>query len=232
MDSRSLLPQPFENLAYEDPAINSRLGQSETQRGRSAPTDTAERLTWVEGLRGLACYGVFNGHYGRGVFRFADNLNPDSPMFGFLAPYLKVISVFNDIHMFIYYDLSWSDLELSRQPIILGEFAVAMFFVLSGRVLASGFLKRPNIENVASALLRRPFRLLIPVFGAHMIYVIIRNWGWYEMIDNMSEEDWPTWIASRQLSLDLPQDPSLLSGILISLSTVSCTNSSSLSLSC
>lgn len=56
-----------------------------------------------------------------------------------------------------------------------GDFAVCIFFVLSGFVLSLSFFKHRKVSVLTSAAARRYFRLAIPAFGSIMLgYVVLR----------------------------------------------------------
>lgn len=50
-----------------------------------------------------------------------------------------------------------------------GDFAVTLFFVLSGFVLSLSFLHTKNIESLRSAAVRRYWRLVVPVAASVLI---------------------------------------------------------------
>jgi peptidoglycan/LPS O-acetylase OafA/YrhL len=56
-----------------------------------------------------------------------------------------------------------------------GNFAVCIFFVLSGYVLSYKYFQNPNLKVLQSLALRRYFRLMIPVFGSVLIAYIFIN---------------------------------------------------------
>jgi peptidoglycan/LPS O-acetylase OafA/YrhL len=51
--------------------------------------------------------------------------------------------------------------------------SVHMFFVLSGRVLTAAILKRNDSKRIASAFIRRPFRLALPVIGVILTNMVL-----------------------------------------------------------
>ncbi|MBF0175324.1 MAG: acyltransferase [Magnetococcales bacterium] len=67
------------------------------------------------------------------------------------------------------------DLFLAKSPLYVltnGTFAVFVFFVLSGFVLSVKFFEEKSRIYVVSSMLRRYFRLAIPVFASSLIIVI------------------------------------------------------------
>jgi peptidoglycan/LPS O-acetylase OafA/YrhL len=52
---------------------------------------------------------------------------------------------------------------------------LAIFYILSGRVLAISFLKKNNVEGMAISILKRPFRLGIPLVAVTVINVIAKG---------------------------------------------------------
>jgi peptidoglycan/LPS O-acetylase OafA/YrhL len=44
-----------------------------------------------------------------------------------------------------------------------------VFFCISGRILVASYIKSGKSSSLASAIIRRPFRLGLPVFGVLML---------------------------------------------------------------
>jgi peptidoglycan/LPS O-acetylase OafA/YrhL len=107
----------------------------------------------LDGLRGLAALSVMLLHY---VLVF--------------APFL--------IGAFATQRHTHFDRLIATTPLQLptaGDFAVCIFFVLSGFVLSLSFFKHRNVNVLISAAARRYFRLAIPAFGSIMLgYVALR----------------------------------------------------------
>jgi peptidoglycan/LPS O-acetylase OafA/YrhL len=66
-----------------------------------------------------------------------------------------------------------------------GTMQVNIFFVLSGRVLVHSYMKSPSNAKLLSAMVRRPFRLAIPVIlamtiASYFYYTYIPNSGYME----------------------------------------------------
>lgn len=60
-----------------------------------------------------------------------------------------------------------------------GDFAVTLFFVLSGFVLSLSFLHTKNIESLRSAAVRRYWRLVVPVAASVLISYLIHSCNIY-----------------------------------------------------
>ncbi|MBF0625289.1 MAG: acyltransferase [Magnetococcales bacterium] len=72
------------------------------------------------------------------------------------------------------------DLWLAKTPLFVlfnGWFAVMVFFVLSGYVLSSGYFATRRREVVFSSLLRRYFRLAIPILASSVLVFLILKYG-------------------------------------------------------
>lgn len=69
---------------------------------------------------------------------------------------------------FIYHMKTVYKLVTFYQP---QNFAVAIFYILSGRILTLNAMKRSDFKAISSSMVRRPFRLALPVIG-----VILFNW--------------------------------------------------------
>ncbi|KAJ3383132.1 hypothetical protein HDU92_004385 [Lobulomyces angularis] len=112
---------------------------------------TSNKLHYLDGLRGFAALQVLHTHY---------------PDFKYWILYNGSPSPQN------YYQTLLGELLAGTSP-----FAVTIFFVLSGRVMANGILKNPKVEVLFSAIFRRFFRLLIPLLGSYSIYYIFLSSG-------------------------------------------------------
>lgn len=71
--------------------------------------------------------------------------------------------------------------------------AATIFFVLSGRVIALHILRDPSLANFASAIIRRPFRLFIPVFVQMLVHWFLGSLNMFyttrdnELVDSFSD---------------------------------------------
>lgn len=61
-----------------------------------------------------------------------------------------------------------------------GDFAVRVFFVLSGFVLSHSFWRSRRIATVQSAAIRRYFRLMVPVLFSVMSAFTLQSCGWLQ----------------------------------------------------
>ncbi|RKO92135.1 acyltransferase family-domain-containing protein [Blyttiomyces helicus] len=119
----------------------------------------AQKLDWVDGLRGFACWQVANSHcLGQllnGVEWHVSTLIqpfPNSP--ATLSP---------------------------TQEVLAGHNSVMLFFILSGRVLLNGFLKRRDPSYVASGAFRRPLRLGLPIYAGLLLHIFFTRIGVYHI---------------------------------------------------
>lgn len=107
-----------------------------------------KKLEYLEGLRGTAAFVVVIAHYLQFYFVGPFFKNPDSS---------------------IEYMLSKTPLNLFYN----GNFAVCIFFVLSGYVLSIKFLQTNENEILVASSVKRYFRLLIPVFVSILFAYIL-----------------------------------------------------------
>lgn len=100
-------------------------------------------------------------------------------------------------------------LPLLRAPTTSGQFAVAVFYVLSGLVLSLGPLGhahagRPErtLAGVPSSLVRRPIRLVLPAAATAAASVFLVWWGLVYRwdLDEGVEMDAGWWIASQKIA--------------------------------
>jgi peptidoglycan/LPS O-acetylase OafA/YrhL len=60
-----------------------------------------------------------------------------------------------------------------------GKLAVAVFFLLSGRVIAHSILRTPTVRNVFDTTVRRMFRIIVPVIWIWMYLFVMQRLGSY-----------------------------------------------------
>ncbi|GIO41968.1 acyltransferase family protein [Paenibacillus apis] len=109
---------------------------------------------FLEGIRGLAAVIVMLSHFVIVFFPAANYLNK------------------KQIH------LSSFEVSIGNSPLNLiynGNFAVFLFFVLSGFVVSYKFFKTNNKDEVTSIAVRRYFRLMIPVIvTSTVVYLLMK----------------------------------------------------------
>jgi peptidoglycan/LPS O-acetylase OafA/YrhL len=105
----------------------------------------AEKITYLDGLRGIAAVNVMIMHF-----------------FVVLAPAMIYGNQTPS-------NLGNIELIFSSTPLGLigaGNFSICIFFVLSGFILTQKYFKTADKNLIISGALRRYIRLLIPVFAA------------------------------------------------------------------
>ena len=101
-----------------------------------------KRIDWIDGLRGIACLGVFVYHFLRYTFPATYDGNAEN------------IKVFN------------SEVVCSNNPlafIVNGNFYVCLFFLISAFVLSLQVIDKQNKKDIAVMLFKRYPRLALPV---------------------------------------------------------------------
>jgi peptidoglycan/LPS O-acetylase OafA/YrhL len=109
-----------------------------------------EKIKYLDGLRGLAALVVVFHHY----------------FFGFYPAFMGF-----DIK----YQHFSNEKILSGTPLNLlfaGNFAVCIFFVLSGYVLSCKYHQKKENDIITQSAIRRYFRLAIPIVGSILIYYL------------------------------------------------------------
>ncbi|KAI8822373.1 uncharacterized protein EV422DRAFT_566069 [Fimicolochytrium jonesii] len=115
-------------------------GQSYSHTGGKQQQQQTSRIEHFDGLRGILALIVASANFLR-HFDFVGGVDARMwPIFGRIVRYLG-----------------------------LTPLPISLFFLLSGRVLMIRYLENPSLNKVASAFLRRPFRLLIPVMGSLLV---------------------------------------------------------------
>ena len=102
-----------------------------------------ERLTWIDGLRGLACILIFTHHFLVSFFPSSYNGDP------------------NTSRMIYGLDVKWANSPLSF--IICGNFWVSVFCLVSGLVLGYQIYRAKTTNEVSSMVLKRYPRLCFPL---------------------------------------------------------------------
>lgn len=110
-------------------------------------------LSALDGLRGVAAFAVLLSHC---AFAFLPYLHTGNPA---QLRYAWEESVFNS-PFYLFYS---------------GGFAVSLFFVLSGFVLARKFLLRGNIDDLRASAQKRYARLGIPVLGSVLLGYLLMS---------------------------------------------------------
>ena len=108
-----------------------------------------EKIEYLDGLRGLACLAVALHHC---ISAFKCGML-DDPNFHL---------IFNGFGFAYFF----------KQ----GSFQVCIFFIISGRVLTESFKKTGDFKKLAGAMIRRPFRLVLPIFAAMMISYVLNDY--------------------------------------------------------
>lgn len=124
-------------------------------------TPPKKKLLYLESLRGLAAMTVVLFHL---MLAFYPSLDPKTCPYFQLFPHpmgaLNFLSIF-----------------------IPGRYAVRLFFLLSGFVLAISYFRKQQIAVLSSAALRRYPRLMIPVFASVLFAWIIQAFHGYRNIE-------------------------------------------------
>lgn len=112
--------------------------------------DTNGRMDYIDGLKGVAALIVFTGHFLIAFYPFFNSRNPEA--------------IFFQNHPLISF-LVFSPLSIFYN----GHFAVMIFFVLSGYLLSYKYFLTKRTDVVVSGMVRRYFRLTIPIFFATLL---------------------------------------------------------------
>ncbi len=114
------------------------------------------KFSYLDGVRGLAALIVVLHHYAFGFFQAAVDGNMERAHSAFEK------TVFST-NLYIF---------------IAGNFAVCVFFILSGIVLSAKFFSTDSIKDIQLGAVKRYLRLMIPIFGAVMVaFVLVAGYG-------------------------------------------------------
>jgi len=112
-----------------------------------------DKIRYLDGLRGLAAFVVVLSHFVVVFYPALYTANPEEVRF-----------------------VSQLDLIIAGTPLNIlynGNFAVCIFFILSGYVLTYKFFRDKNPEALASGAFRRYFRLLFPVLFSNLFVFVL-----------------------------------------------------------
>jgi len=140
----------------------------------NAVPNKADKILYLEGIRGLAAFMVMIYHYSRGFYPTVVTGDPDTSHLGEfgLFYYANPINVITN-----------------------GNYFVTIFFVLSGYVLSKNYFQTKNIDSIVSASFRRFPRLIIPaVFSLIISFLLVR----FSLVYNIeaSEITLSDWLAT------------------------------------
>ncbi len=126
----------------------------------------------MEGLRGLASIIVVLSHF---VVFFYPSLYTGDPSEARFVSKLDIV-------------IAGTPLNL----IYNGNFAVCIFFLLSGYVLSYKFFRTNDYEHVISGAFRRYFRLLIPVLAINIVTFVLmkENLFFNKQVGNLTGSTW------------------------------------------
>ncbi|MGL5643149.1 MAG: acyltransferase family protein [Paraclostridium sp.] len=122
-----------------------------------------KKIKFLDGLRGISALIVVISHYIQVFYPSVYNGNLDS------------LHTKNNIELFFY-----------KTPLNLflnANFSVCIFFVLSGYVLSIKFFKYNNRRIIASAILKRYLRLVIPVFSVLTLSYLMYKFNVFHLGD-------------------------------------------------
>ncbi|MCR5801495.1 MAG: acyltransferase [Lachnospiraceae bacterium] len=132
---------------------------SDVSGKKTNTTSESERTAWIDGLKGIACLGVFICHLL--ISSFPAVINGD--------PAVKMLS-------------GNAELRISNDPLLIlvnGNFWVCIFFTVTGFLAAKavfGAEDKPNFrQKIGTMTLKRYPRLMIPAFVAAFLHYFINS---------------------------------------------------------
>lgn len=147
----------------------------------------SEKLDAFEGVRGLASVGVFISHL---IIAFWPVLySKGNP---FLSTFPKPVRWLSNTPLRVIYD---------------GQFAVMLFFVLSGFVLSIAFFRRQSGDGIPAAAARRYSRLMIPAaISVFLGYLVLTAGAMHNMAASKMMND-TVGYPHQWIALFYHQDP-------------------------
>jgi len=136
-------------------------------------TSPKDKLLHLEGLRGLACVIVIIHHYCCGFWPVFIGTDVAGQGKGNWAMAIGPLRFF------------WA-----------GRVAVSVFFALSGFVLSAKFFKTGSVNALVSSVVRRYFRLLIPVVASSFIFFLMFHVEAFRFSERASSLSGSWWLGS------------------------------------
>lgn len=135
-----------------------------------------KKISYLDGLRGLAAFVVVIHHFLLAFYPATYNAD------------------MGEIHTRNAYEVIMAKSPLNL--LINGNFAVCIFFILSGYVLTQKYFKTKDIEVIVSSACRRYFRLFIPVAASIFIVFMLMKLHLFFNIDasEISKSSW--WLGT------------------------------------
>jgi peptidoglycan/LPS O-acetylase OafA/YrhL len=131
-----------------------------------------DKIKYLDGLRGLAAFVVVLSHFAVVFYPALYTANASEVRF-----------------------VSQLDLIIAGTPLNViynGNFAVCIFFILSGYVLTYKFFRDKNPETLVSGAFRRYFRLLVPVLFSNLLVFIFMKLSLFHNVQagNITKSTW------------------------------------------
>jgi peptidoglycan/LPS O-acetylase OafA/YrhL len=134
------------------------------------------RLTHIDGLRGLAALVVMVSH--------------------FLCTFYPAFQTIDAVDV---QTRSGIELFIAATPFNFwynGNFAVCIFFVISGYVLSYSYFKTGDTEYIYSSAFRRYFRLIIPVLFTSVLFFAFMKWNLFPTTETAAVTH-SKWLAGK-----------------------------------
>lgn len=141
-----------------------------------------ERITWLDGVKGLSCLLIFLHHF---LLIFYPAIH-----FGD-----SVISRFHNI-----------DTALSQSPLTVlvnGNFLVALFCTISGMVVSLQVMTLSDKTKLSDIFVKRYFRLTLPLLPVGLMVYVMLQLGWFTHMDvaNSTQSPWAPLMYPAPFSL-------------------------------
>ncbi|UZJ56719.1 hypothetical protein CBS101457_006039 [Exobasidium rhododendri] len=139
--------------------------------GAALTASGASRVSYLEGLRGFACFLVSFNHFMLMFWYAATTAGAPTHTNGFEVWFYRLIT-----------------------PLLLNQGTkIGIFFVLPARVMGTRYMLRGRLQDLADSTLRRIPRLAFPTFGAVLINYFLIQVDAYKWVPRLASRTWSTW---------------------------------------
>lgn len=143
-----------------------------------------KRIEWLDGIKGIAAMGVFTHH--------------------FLLGFLQSTYSGNNVSAHVSAQLEYGFAQSPLSVVVNGNFLVCVFCLISAIVMSLQTMRLKDKSTLVDILLKRYFKLMIPVFFVCLIIYIMINTHMFGHVDYAKTVLDSTWLANYYTESSVP----------------------------